>query len=135
MQTKTKIYFASDFHLGAPNQQESIQRERKICEWLDLISQDAKEIYNHFQDSHSWEITKKNGELSIHVALDPYNNDLFLFQKHSKLFRKWTKHLLTDKEWDKLVKKYSNYYVYLLGISKDSMTFYIRLSKDLILIN
>ena len=45
MQTKTKIYFASDFHLGAPNHQKSLEREKKICEWLNIISQDAKEIY------------------------------------------------------------------------------------------
>jgi len=45
MQTKTKIYFASDFHLGAPNHLKSRERERKICKWLDLISKDAKEIY------------------------------------------------------------------------------------------
>ena len=44
MQTKTKIYFASDFHLGAPNNKESIRRE-KICEWLEKIKNEAKEIY------------------------------------------------------------------------------------------
>ncbi len=45
MQTNTKIYFASDFHLGAPNHQNSRKREKKICDWLELISKDAKEIY------------------------------------------------------------------------------------------
>lgn len=45
MQTRNKIYFASDFHLGAPNKNESIEREKKICNWLDDISKDAKEIY------------------------------------------------------------------------------------------
>jgi len=45
MQVNTKIYFASDFHLGAPNHQESRRREKKICSWLELISKDAKEIY------------------------------------------------------------------------------------------
>ena len=45
MQTRNKIYFASDFHLGAPNKNESIEREKKICNWLDEISNDAKEIY------------------------------------------------------------------------------------------
>ena len=44
MQT-SKIYFASDFHLGAPNHQKSLEREKKICKWLDVISKDAKEIY------------------------------------------------------------------------------------------
>ena len=45
MQAKTKIYFASDFHLGAPNHKESRRREKKICSWLELTSKDAKEIY------------------------------------------------------------------------------------------
>jgi len=45
MQIKTKIYFASDFHLGAPNHQKSREREKKICKWLDQVSKDAKEVY------------------------------------------------------------------------------------------
>ena len=42
---KNKIYFASDFHLGSPNQKESREREKKICEWLSSIENEAKEIY------------------------------------------------------------------------------------------
>jgi UDP-2,3-diacylglucosamine hydrolase len=42
---KTNIYFASDFHLGAPNYEESLKREKRIVKWLDEISLDAKEIY------------------------------------------------------------------------------------------
>ena len=45
MQIRNKIYFASDFHLGTPNNNESLKREKKICNWLDEISKDAKEIY------------------------------------------------------------------------------------------
>lgn len=40
-----KIYFASDFHLGLPNYQDSIKREKIICQWLDDISHDAYKIY------------------------------------------------------------------------------------------
>jgi UDP-2,3-diacylglucosamine hydrolase len=40
-----KIYFASDFHLGAPNDIESLKREKRIVAWLDEIKHDAKEIY------------------------------------------------------------------------------------------
>ena len=39
------IYFASDFHLGAPNYEESLKREKLIVKWLDEIKSDAKEIY------------------------------------------------------------------------------------------
>ena len=42
---KDKIYFASDFHLGSPNQKESLKREKKIISWLNEIEKDAKAIY------------------------------------------------------------------------------------------
>lgn len=42
---KTKTYFLSDFHLGAPNEQQSKQREKHICSFLDTIKNDASAIY------------------------------------------------------------------------------------------
>ena len=45
MSERTKIYFASDFHLGIPNHKDSIDRERKIVSWLHKIKKDAAEIY------------------------------------------------------------------------------------------
>ena len=42
---KSKIYFASDFHLGAPSDEESRLREKRIIDWLDFIKKDAAEIY------------------------------------------------------------------------------------------
>lgn len=44
MSTK-KIYFASDFHLGVPNFESSLKREKTICRWLDTIKSDAAAIY------------------------------------------------------------------------------------------
>jgi UDP-2,3-diacylglucosamine hydrolase len=32
-----KIYFASDFHLGAPNKEKSLEREKLIVKWMDEI--------------------------------------------------------------------------------------------------
>lgn len=40
-----KIYFLSDFHLGAPTFQDSLQRERLICRFLDQAAADAAEIF------------------------------------------------------------------------------------------
>ena len=40
-----KIFFASDFHLGAPNHKDSIAREKYIIRWLSSIEGEAKEIY------------------------------------------------------------------------------------------
>ena len=42
---RTKSYFASDFHLGVPNQQASRERELKIVAWLDFIKADAAEVF------------------------------------------------------------------------------------------
>lgn len=39
------IYFASDFHLGAPNHVTSREREDRIIRWLDHIKADAEAIY------------------------------------------------------------------------------------------
>jgi UDP-2,3-diacylglucosamine hydrolase len=41
----TKLYFASDFHLGAPNYEKSLEREKEIVCWLDEVSKDATEIF------------------------------------------------------------------------------------------
>ncbi len=40
-----KIYFLSDFHLGAPNAQASLIREKKIIKFLDEIKKDAEQIF------------------------------------------------------------------------------------------
>jgi UDP-2,3-diacylglucosamine hydrolase len=40
-----KLYFASDFHLGAPDTETSKIRERKIIRWLDSIADDAAAIF------------------------------------------------------------------------------------------
>lgn len=42
---KTNIYFASDCHLGVPDEQSSREREKRFIAWLDKISADAKELY------------------------------------------------------------------------------------------
>ncbi len=40
-----KIYFLSDFHLGAPNHAASLEREKTIVGFLDEIKKDAAEIF------------------------------------------------------------------------------------------
>ncbi len=40
-----KIFFLSDFHLGAPNPAESLVREKKIIRFLDEIKQQASAIF------------------------------------------------------------------------------------------
>ena len=42
---RNKIYFASDFHLGAPDYATSLAREKKIVAWLESIEDSAREIF------------------------------------------------------------------------------------------
>jgi UDP-2,3-diacylglucosamine hydrolase len=43
--TDKKIYFLSDFHLGAPDAASSLQREKQVVRFLDEIKKDAEEIF------------------------------------------------------------------------------------------
>src|SRR6058998_583403 len=40
-----KVYFLSDFHLGAPNYASSLEREKRIVRFLDKVSGDASAIF------------------------------------------------------------------------------------------
>lgn len=40
-----KLYFASDFHLGTPDADDSLKRERRIVAWLQTIRHDAHAIF------------------------------------------------------------------------------------------
>ena len=40
-----KIFFASDFHLGVPSYEQSLDREKRIVRWLDSIKHEAHSIY------------------------------------------------------------------------------------------
>ena len=40
-----KIYFASDLHLGVPNKEKSLVREKLFVQWLEEIKSDAEAIY------------------------------------------------------------------------------------------
>lgn len=39
------MYFASDFHLGAPSMETSLERERKVVKWLKQAQKDACHIF------------------------------------------------------------------------------------------
>lgn len=43
--SKKYTYFASDFHLGSPNYDASLEREKKIVSWLNEIESTASAIY------------------------------------------------------------------------------------------
>lgn len=43
--SRSKIYFLSDFHLGAPDHARSLEREKLIVQFLDKIKEEASEIF------------------------------------------------------------------------------------------
>ncbi len=45
MSIAKKLYFASDFHLGAPSHAASREREDRVVRWLDSVKTDAAEIF------------------------------------------------------------------------------------------
>jgi UDP-2,3-diacylglucosamine hydrolase len=45
LEKNKKIYFISDFHLGVPNFEKSLVREKQIVKWLDIIQKDAAELF------------------------------------------------------------------------------------------
>src|SRR3546814_17081818 len=45
MAIRDKVYFASDFHLGAHPRSATREREARIVAWLDHIKADATELY------------------------------------------------------------------------------------------
>src|SRR5687768_10473382 len=40
-----KIFFASDFHLGVPDHESSLKREKNIIAWLESVKNEAHSIY------------------------------------------------------------------------------------------
>lgn len=40
-----KVYFASDFHFGVPDQAQSLVREQRLIRWLDEIRDDVAALY------------------------------------------------------------------------------------------
>lgn len=45
LQEGKKVYFASDQHLGAPNDEESLVREKRFVGWLDEIKTDCQVLF------------------------------------------------------------------------------------------
>ena len=43
--TSDKIYFVSDSHLGVPDHNKSLKREKLLVDWLDNVKDDASEIF------------------------------------------------------------------------------------------
>lgn len=89
-----KLYFASDFHLGVPNYDSSLEREKRVIDWLEMVRQDASEIflmgdvfdfwfeYKHVVPKGFVRFLGKLAELTdegIKVTLFKGNHDMWMF--------------------------------------------------------
>jgi len=89
-----KVYFASDFHLGTPDHESSLVREKKVVRWLDEIKKDAEELfligdvfdfwfeYKHVIPKGYTRLLGKLSELSdsgIKIHLFTGNHDVWIF--------------------------------------------------------
>ncbi len=103
-----KIYFASDFHLGAPAGAASAKREKQIVAWLSSIQSDMQALFLvgdvfDFWFEYSYTIPKgyarfqgKLAELAdagVQIYFFPGNHDMWMFDYFStefgaKIYRK-----------------------------------------------
>lgn len=89
-----KLYFASDFHLGVPSYEKSLEREKRIIDWLDYIKDDAEEVflmgdvfdfwfeYKHVVPKGYFRFLAKLAELAsmgIKITLFKGNHDMWMF--------------------------------------------------------
>src|SRR5690554_5411401 len=89
-----KLYFASDFHLGVPTYEKSLEREKRIIGWLDFIKEDAEEVflmgdvfdfwfeYKHVVPKGYIRFLSKLAELTdrgIKLTLFKGNHDMWMF--------------------------------------------------------
>ena len=115
MSEKSRIYFASDLHLGMQPAEESLRREKLFVEWLEEIRKDAKELWLLGDVFDYWFEYKKVvprgftrflGALAslsdegVEIHLIPGNHDIWIFdylpsEINLKLHRKSLR-----KEWN-----------------------------------
>ncbi len=94
MPQPSKIYFASDLHLGVPDEQSSYAREKLFVSWLNMAAQDAKEIFiigDVFDFWHEYKTVVPKGHIrllgkiaqltdsGIPVHVFTGNHDLWMF--------------------------------------------------------
>lgn len=114
----SKIYFASDFHLGVPGFEASLAREKKILRWLNEISKDAEALYlvgdifdfwfeyRYTVPKHFVRLLGKLAEMSdqgIRIEYFTGNHDMWAFDYLSKelgvtMHRKPVLHALQGKK-------------------------------------
>lgn len=110
-----KIYFASDFHLGVPSKEASLEREKRIVRWLDEVKSDAAEIwlmgdifdfwfeYKHTVPKGYTRLLGKLAELSdagINLSAFTGNHDMWMFGYFEEELNCPVYHAPITREWN-----------------------------------
>lgn len=156
MAERSRIYFASDLHLGMPPADDSLRREKLFVEWLEEIRSDARELWLLGDVFDYWFEYKKVvprgftrflGTLAslsddgVEIHLIPGNHDIWVFdyltteikiQVHRKsLLREWSQHRFYLGHGDGLHQGELGYKM-LQGIFKNRVVqwFYARIHPN-----
>ena len=156
MAERSRIYFASDLHLGMQPADDSLRREKLFVEWMEEIRSDARELWLLGDVFDYWFEYKKVvprgftrflGTLAslsddgVEIHLLPGNHDIWVFdyltteikmQVHRKsLRREWNKHKFYLGHGDGLHPGDLGYKM-LQGIFKNRMVqwFYARIHPN-----
>ena len=115
MSERSRIYFASDLHLGMQPAEESLRREKLFVEWLEEIRKDAKELWLLGDVFDYWFEYKKVvprgftrflGKLAslsdegIELHLIPGNHDIWVFDYLSTEIKLQVHRKSLRKEWN-----------------------------------
>lgn len=90
----SKTYFASDFHLGVPTKEKSVEREIRLITWMEGIKKDAKRLFlvgDLFDFWHDYKTVVPKGHVAflakiqelvrhgVEVTIFTGNHDLWMF--------------------------------------------------------
>jgi UDP-2,3-diacylglucosamine hydrolase len=116
MTTKNKIYFASDFHLGAHiDRSDPLRRERWVVDWLTAIKSDCKELYllgdvfdywfeyTHVVPRGYVRLLGKLAELAddgVEIHIFTGNHDVWMFDYFTEQFNAHIHKQPIRKEWN-----------------------------------
>lgn len=156
MAEKTRIYFASDLHLGMHPAEESLRRERLFVKWLEEIRDDATELWLLGDVFDYWfeyrkvvprGFTRFLGKLAalsdqgVRIHLIPGNHDIWIFDylpreigmevHDDPVSRTWNNHRFLLGHGDGLYKG-DHMYRILQGIFRNRLMqwFYARLHPN-----
>ena len=106
LQEGLKIYFASDFHLGAPDKRSSREREMRIIQWLDRIKPDAQELFilgDIFDFWYEYPFLAPKGHIRFLAKIAEFTDrgiPVFLFKGNHDM---WMKNYLPDELGVKII--------------------------------